>query len=106
MPAKVTKLPDSGRWVRKRIADIAEQSESVFFTKHALARMKQRKISRLQAIEVLRKGHVVEREHQNVRGDWECKLERTVAGERIAVACVLKGEGNSEIVVVITAIRS
>ncbi len=67
--------------------------------------MLKRKISRTQVLEVLRKGYIVEHAHLNIKGNWQCTLEKLVAGDLIKVAAALMTDSSGEWVVVITVMN-
>lgn len=91
--------------LRRRIAQVVSNSERMLPSPHALARMRERKISPTQVLKVLRTGYVVEHAHQNIKGNWQCTLEGLVAGDLIRVAAALVGEPTGEWVVVITVMN-
>lgn len=68
--------------------------------------MRQRKVTLTQVLDVLRKGGVVRGEgaHLNIHGNWECKLERIVAGDRIGVVAAVCNDG-AEAVIIVTVVR-
>lgn len=92
--------------LRRRIAVLAADSSKVQVTGHARARMRQRRVTLTQVLDVLRKGSVVPGEgaHVNIYGNWECKLERIVAGDRIGVVVAVCNDG-AEAVIVVTVVR-
>lgn len=87
--------------LRRLIAKTASDSERVQVTRHARKRMQERKITLAQVLKVLQEGVVVEHAHQDIHGNWCCKLEKLVAGDRVGVVASLK-EQNGTVVVVIT----
>lgn len=75
----------------------------MFFTHHATLRMKQRRISRTQVLECLRKGSISEAPHQDVHGNWKCNVTWFCAGDQITAAVGLKRDAKTgEFVIVIT----
>lgn len=104
MKAKIIPLGMNDEQLRKRLAELSEDSARVQFSRHARQRMRQRKVIASQVLEVLRQGVVVEPAHRNIHGNWQCTLERRVAGDLVKVAAALY-EAEGDWVVVITVIR-
>jgi hypothetical protein len=69
---------------------VAAESGRVFFTAHAEKRMKQRRITRTQALTCLREGSIVEGPYRDIRGDWRCTVEKFVAGDSVQVVVVIE----------------
>ena len=67
--------------------------------------MRQRGVTDLQVLHVLRKGVTVEHAHLNIHGNWQCTLEALIAGDRIKVAAALINTAPNESVVVITVMN-
>lgn len=82
--------PEALRIIRQAAADSAR----VFFTLHANARLRRRKITPLQVLECLLKGTITEGPAPSIKGGWECAMERTVAGDWIKVAVVIDDDQN------------
>lgn len=76
------------------IRQAAADSARVFFTRHAEARLRERKITRGQVLECLLRGAVVEGPAPSLRGGSECTMERMVAGDRVKVAIVIDDDGD------------
>lgn len=91
--------------LRSRIAELAEDTARVEFSKHARIRMRERRVSVTQVLEVLRRGRVNEPAHRNIHGNWQCTLERSIAGDRVMVAAALYEE-DGEAVIVVTVIKA
>lgn len=89
----------------KRIAEVASDSSGVILTPHAKRRMRERKIILTQVLQVLQRGVVAEPAHRNIYGNWQCVLERLVAGDRIRVVAALEERGIGVFVVVLTVIN-
>ncbi len=102
--ANVLPMPMNDANLKRRIAAVAADSANVQFTAHARTRMRERRVIASQVIEALCKGFVSEGAHQNIYGNWQCTLERVVAGDRIRVAAALV-EHDGESVVVVTVMR-
>ena len=92
--------------LRRRIAALAANSSTVEVRAHARKRMRERRVTLTQVLDVLRKGRVVQGEgaHLNIHGNWECKLERIVAGDRISEVAAVCSDGR-EAVIVVTVVR-
>jgi Domain of unknown function (DUF4258) len=73
----------------KLVRDLAADNANVFFTSHALTRMRQRKVTPLEVIKCLLKGVIVEGPALGLKGDWELALERMGAGRRLRVAVAI-----------------
>ncbi len=88
---------------KKLVNEIAENSENVFFTKHARVRMKERRITSTQVLECLKKGSVIEEPVFDAGYDsWEIKFECLVSGDVVRVVAALKKEKKGYVVVVTT----
>lgn len=85
---------------KRRVARLAADSSRVIIVRHARLRMRQRKITLPQVLEVLRKGSIVEPVHQEIRGAWRAKLEKVVAGDRVQVVASLETVDEQEVIVV------
>lgn len=90
---------------KKLLKEAGDGKGRLAISKHANARMKQRKIGRTQVLETLRHGSFVEALHRDVRGDWRCSVGWFHAGMRIVVAVVIKLDDNGDLVVVATVFR-
>src|SRR5258706_16005959 len=91
--------PSAIRIVRR----IAADSANVVFTRHAVQRLKQRRITRPEAIECLRKGLLIEGPAPGTGGSWEMKFERAWGGATIAVGGALEWDGDfADRVIVVT----
>ncbi len=87
------------------IRAVAKESERVFFSEHAVQRMKQRHITRVQVLECLRRGTISEPTHQDVHGNWKCNVSWAHAGDQITVAVgIKKDEKTGEFLIVITVL--
>jgi hypothetical protein len=73
----------------RRIRHLAGDSANVVFTNHAKQRMRQRDVTPLEVLEVLRKGAITEGPAPDVKGCWRCTMERFAAGEDLAVAVAI-----------------
>lgn len=88
--------------LRRLIAATAADSSRVIFTNHARLRMRQRRILLTQVQYALQRGYVVEPAHQDLKGNWKCTLQATVAGDLVKVAAALIEDDAGNTVVVIT----
>ncbi|MDH5731056.1 MAG: DUF4258 domain-containing protein [Gammaproteobacteria bacterium] len=81
-----------------------DKSKKVFFTDHALERMRQRKLTRSQVERCIRTGALIEGPSIGSKGEWECKFELFTAGDKIAVVVGLLYEDPGKRILVITTI--
>ena len=85
------------------IRQAAGEARNVVFTEHALLWMRQRQISRVAAIEILRRGTLHREPEPNQRhGTLECRMEYYIAGRHLAL--VVAVDAANPAVVVVTAI--
>jgi hypothetical protein len=90
------------QWQR-HIRQLSAVADHVIFTDHALLRMRQRQVSRLAALEILKKGVIRREPEPNIRnGKLECRMEYYVAGRNLALVASVDETNRS--VVVVTAI--
>lgn len=73
----------------RKLREIAETSEKVFFTPHATQRMRKRKISTKQVFCCLKHGQIDEGPYRQPCGSWRMKLSVKSAGEIVAVVAEL-----------------
>lgn len=90
MAAKIVRLGMNAAAFLARVRALAALSENVVFTGHARTRMRQRRISDLQVLEVLRRGTVAEGPALDIYGNWKATLKKTVAGQTVHVAAALE----------------
>ena len=69
---------------------ILSTCEKVFFTKHAMMRMKERGITRAQVLLCLQRGSIIESPWRTLKGDWQCTLQHCVSGNYLIVVAVIK----------------
>jgi hypothetical protein len=99
MPRKPTK----GQW-ESLIRHLAEESGNVFFTHHALTRMRERQITRLQVLEVLQRGVIRREPEPDLKTDHTlCRMERSITGQNIGVVLALE-DASSSVGIVVTAL--
>ena len=87
------------------IRDIAKDSAKVKLTSHARKRMRERRVSMTQVLDVLRRGKVCEGPGRNVHGDWEVAIRWRYAGDTIKLAVAIDTVENGDQVIVITVIK-
>lgn len=82
--------PTKNQW-ETLIRHLAADSGGVFFTKHALARMRERHITRLQVLEVLQRGVIRREPEPDLKsGHTQCRMERAITGRNIGVVLALE----------------
>ena len=85
------------------LRDCAINDNRVFFSKHAIKRMVQRKITRPQVLSCLEKGRITESPYRDPKGDWRCSIEHYTAGSIVTVAVAIKhNQDNGERTVIVT----
>jgi hypothetical protein len=72
----------------------------------ARKRMRERRITSKQVLDVLSKGKITEGPARGTKGDWECKLERFVAGDNDVVAVAIEADSAGQPVIIITTYLS
>jgi hypothetical protein len=77
-------------------------SVAIISTVHASRRKQERQIDTLEIQQCLQNGSIVEGPFQNAKGNWQCTVKRSRAGEELTVAVAIEGE---ERLVVLTAYR-
>lgn len=76
----------SNHQLERFIRECAADSFNVAFTKHALKRMKQRKITALMALEALRLGCMTRQPEPDMKHPGlKCRMERLVSGVLVGV---------------------
>ena len=88
--------------LRRLVAVAAVDSARIIFTKHALLRMRQRRILLTQVQYVLQRGLMSEPAHQDLTGNWKCTLQAKVAGDLVKVAAALIQDDAGDSIVVIS----
>ena len=73
-----------------RVRELSAASANVFVTSHARTRMRQRGITLVEVLAVLRSGRVVEAPAPDMRGNWKATMSRVVAGREIGVAVAIE----------------
>ncbi len=101
MAVKPVLLPLSGPLALKIIQEAGKDSSRVFFTAHARARMRQRRISITQVLRCLRRGKISEGPAPDVmKGGWKCTVEHYTAGEQIGVSVGIETTESKEVSVI------
>lgn len=101
MAVKPVLLPLSGPLALKIIQEAGKDSSKVFFTAHARARMRQRRISITQVLRCLRHGKISEGPAPDVmKGGWKCTVEHYTAGEQIGVSVGIETTESKEVSVI------
>jgi len=86
---------------KQLLEQIASCSSNVIFTRHALTRMKQRKITPPQVLNCLKKGTITESPYLEPPGYWKMTVERYVAGGSIGCAVALDCTEEKSIVITV-----
>ena len=77
-------------WSKSQWQKYIRTSTQVAFTEHALTRMRQRQVSRAEALEILKKGIIRMEPEPNIRhGTLECRMEYYVAGRNLALVAAV-----------------
>jgi hypothetical protein len=63
------------------IRETAADTSRVLFVRHAMKRMRQRRVTPTQVFDCLRKGLIHEPGFVNIHGHWQCTLFRRSAGD-------------------------
>lgn len=71
------------------LREAAQAEDRVAFTGHAVRRMRQRRITRLQVLNCLMRGRIVEGPAPDIHGNWTCRVEGFAAGHTIGVAVAI-----------------
>ena len=101
MVGKPVLLPLSRPLALKIIQEAGNDSSKVFFTAHARARMRQRRISITQVLRCLCKGRISEGPVRDVmKGGWKCTVEHYTAGEQIGVSVGIETTDSREVTVI------
>lgn len=90
---------------KKYISGIAQNSNRIFYTKHANQRMKERKITTFQVECCLRHGKVAENPYRDEHGNWMVKLEVLTAGDSVTVVVAIDRDSKGELILVITSYK-
>lgn len=89
----------------RHIRAVAKNTAAVFFSNHAKAKMRERKVSSVEVLECLREGSIIRVPEPNVRmGNLECRMERYVAGRELAVIVALSDEDPDLLIVTVFSV--
>jgi hypothetical protein len=91
--------------LKRKIAELAQDSFNIIIMPHAKQRMRRRGILITQVQKVLIRGNVVEPAHRDIHGCWKCTLKLTVSGDLIRVAAALGEDEHKNKVVVLTVMN-
>ncbi len=90
--------------LQRHIRTVSADSSHVVFTHHVKLRMKQRKVSVAEVLNVLRRGTIHQQPEPNVlKGSLECRMERYVGGRDCAVVVALDDDDPRLLVVTVWA---
>ena len=82
------------------IRTVSRDSSRVAFTNHVLLRMKERRITRDMALEVLRNGLLSREPEPNLaKGSIECRMEKFMTGRDIGIVVALSDDEPDLIVI-------
>jgi len=87
--AKVLNFRLTDTAAKRLLAEVADSSANVIFTRHALERMRQRNITPAQVINCLKKGTITESPCLDHHGFWKLTLERYVSSENIGCSVAI-----------------
>ena len=87
--------------LERRIRELAEDSDNIVWTRHALERMEEREILDKDVLRVLRTGliNIHSIRPGEVAGDWVCKMTQRMKGSRDVGVITVVSSGNKLIVV-------
>ena len=86
----MSREPTKSQW-ETLIRHVAIASGGVFFTRYALARMRERQITRLQVLEVLQRGVIRRAPEPDLKtGHTLCRMERAITGRNMGVVLALE----------------
>ena len=92
----------SAAQVEQLIGGLACETDRVVFTHHARARMRERLITQDMVLEVLRRGRLAREPEPNLCfGTLECRMERYLAGRRIAAVVAIADDDPTLLVVTV-----
>lgn len=103
--SNIAQLRMTDQSLRRRIAELAADSNNIVLTAHAKQRMRARRISLTQVQRVLLRGNIVEPAHKDIKGCWKCTLQLLIAGDTIRVAAALGEDANKNKVIVVTVMH-
>jgi hypothetical protein len=91
MAAKVVPFEMKPQAFLERVRKLSASSANVIFLPHARERMRKRRITTDQVLEVLRRGSIAPGENPapDIYGNWKATLRKNVAGDEVKVAAAL-----------------
>ncbi|MBN8508071.1 MAG: DUF4258 domain-containing protein [Burkholderiales bacterium] len=91
--------------IERLIRDRATLSANVVFVHHALVRMRERAIMRLEVLEVLRQGRLRRApEPDPAHGSLKCLMQRFIAGRELGVVAAVSDDDPGVVVVTVVEI--
>lgn len=91
---KVVPYRPTAAVAEKRVRELARATANIQWSQHALQRMEEREIFDADAVRVLREGICKGEPEQTPRGEWKCKMVKTLRGNReTGVVVVLTQSG-------------
>lgn len=100
----VLKITLTETMAREILWEVCKDQSRLIFTKHAKARMKERRITTVQVVRCLRMGRFTEAPCRDVHGNWKMTLEVFDSGAVVGVAVALDyrpDTGNYAVVVTV-----
>jgi len=79
---KVARLRFTAAKARQRINVLAERTNNLIWTDHIRVQMLNRGITTNDVLRVLRTGYVDEDPTETERGEWKCKITKSIRGGR------------------------
>ena len=96
----MSRQPTKNQW-ETLIRHLAAESAIVFFTRHARTRMRERHITQMQVLEVLKRGVIRREPEPDLKtGHTQCRMERAITGRHIGVVLALAGPSATSVIVV------
>lgn len=86
---KVTRYRLTSAIAEKRIKSLAEISDNIAWSFHALQRMSEREIFDADVLRILRGGSIENEPEEARQGEWKCKMVRRLRGSREAGVVVI-----------------
>ncbi|ADE13786.1 conserved hypothetical protein [Nitrosococcus halophilus Nc 4] len=99
---KIAQLQLSDKRAREIIREAVLDTSRIQWSKHARKRMRERRITTRQVLDVLSKGKIIEGPVRGTTGDWECTLERFVAGDNVVVVVAIETDSAGQPVIIVT----
>jgi len=87
----------------KLLREIAADSSRVVMLRHAMQRMRERKVTLTQVLDVLRKGCLTEPSALDMHGNWKVTVKGMSCGQSLTVAAAIEmGQEHGKRILVIT----